>query len=77
MIYHNCVCGFVFVWGFFFFLFFFIVFVCLFYFGCAYFTGFYMTINYIFMLLDFALWLWLEFASVVIELFYKKEQEQP
>lgn len=36
-----------------------------------------MTINYIFMLLDFALWLWLEFASVVIELFYKKEQEQP
>lgn len=78
VIYHNCVCGFVFVWGFFFFLFFFfIVFVCLFYFGCAYFTGFYMTINYIFMLLDFALWLWLEFASVVIELFYKKEQEQP
>lgn len=63
--------------GFFFFSFFFIVFVCLFYFGCVYFTGFYMTINYIFMLLDFALWLWLEFASVVIELFYKKEQEQP
>lgn len=63
--------------GSFFFLFFLIVFVCLFYFGCVYFTGFYMTINYIFMLLDFALWLWLEFASVVIELFYKKEQEQP
>lgn len=72
VIYHNCVCGFGFVWGFFFYCF------CLFfYFGCAYFTGFYMSINYIFMLLDFALWLWLEFASVVIELFYKKEQEQP
>lgn len=60
MIYHNCVCGFVFVWGFFFFII--IIFVLFFYFGCAYFTGFYMTINYIFMLLDFALWLWLEFC---------------
>lgn len=59
-------------------LFFFIIiiFVCFFTLDVRILLGF-MTINYIFMLLDFALWLWLEFASVVIELFYKKEQEQP
>lgn len=58
------------------FFFFIIIFVCFFTLDVRILLGF-MTINYIFMLLDFALWLWLEFASVVIELFYKKEQEQP